>query len=68
MTLKDSDWDWFVDTDFSGYSGEWIAIKGKKVVGHSRTLKKLMNLLEKNNLKHSEVLIHRVSVTGMVRI
>jgi len=68
MTKKLSDWDWFLDTDFGAYSGEWIAIKGKKVVGHSRTLKKLMNLLEKNNLKPSGVLIHRVSITGSVRI
>ena len=62
MTLKDSDWSWFLDTDFGVYSGEWIVIKGKKVVGHSRTLTKLMNLLEIYNLESSGVLLYNVKV------
>jgi len=62
MTSKDSDWDWFLDTDFGAYSGEWIAVKGKKVVGHSRTLRKLFNLLERNNVKPNGVLLYNVKV------
>ena len=35
MTTKNSkDYEWFVHTDLSEYSGEWIATLNQKVVAH----------------------------------
>lgn len=40
--MIESEFDWYVKADLSRYSGEWIAIRGKKVVGHEKHLKDLM--------------------------
>mgnify|MGYP001558238633 CR=1 FL=1 len=38
---------WYVNTNFSKYIGEWIAVIDQKVVAHSRNLKEVMVKVEK---------------------
>lgn len=62
------DWEWFRETDFSAYSGEWVAIEQKKVVAHSRTFLKLANLLDKYAINHEKVMFYRVPEKREIRI
>lgn len=41
---------YYIDTDFSEYEGEWIAIKGREVVGHNRLIKKVFDEVEKKGI------------------
>ncbi len=62
------DWDWFCKTDFTAYTGEWIAIKGKLVVAHSKTIPRLLNLLKQKAIDDETVLIYRVPEKGVIRV
>ena len=41
--LSDKEYNWFVKADLSKYKGEYVIIRGKKVVLHGRKLTKLLS-------------------------
>lgn len=42
-------YDWFLKNDFSNYSGKWIAVIGKKVVGSGDDVNKLIMKVKKEH-------------------
>ena len=52
------DWDWFCETDFSKYKGQYLALKNKEVVANSETVKGLLNDLQEKRIQVTTVLIH----------
>ncbi len=42
-----SDYDWFMEHDFSQYAGEWIAILNKQVVEHGKDAGKIIEVVKK---------------------
>lgn len=41
MNKSSSNYDFFVKTDTSKYTGEWIAIAGKKIIAHGKDAEKV---------------------------
>lgn len=61
MIQQDKDFDFFINGDFSKYSGEWIAIGNRKVVAHNKSLKKLINSVKsKKNILFSKITKKRI--------
>ena len=43
---RTEDYEWFIKTDLSRYSDEWIAILGKKVIAHDKEIKNLVKKIK----------------------
>lgn len=41
------DYEWYVKTDFSQYTGKWLAILDKKVVAVGRTIQEVLEKVKK---------------------
>lgn len=42
MADRNINYNWFINNEFSQYSGEWIAIINKNVVAHEKNIKSLI--------------------------
>lgn|GEM_PF-6901834 len=43
MSLS-GDFDWFLSADLSAFEGEWVVIRDKRVVAHSKKLKDVIKV------------------------
>ena len=43
--MKDKDYAWYIEQDFSQYHGEWIAILDQKVIAHNVSLEELLDVV-----------------------
>lgn len=57
--MASSTYDYFLETDFSDYSGEWIGLLGSMVVAHGSTFKEVAEIVDRE-FKSKKVLITRV--------
>ena len=58
-TLSELNYSYFMETDISLYSGEWIAICEEKIIAHGRNIKEVAQEA-KNKSKGKKFLLARV--------
>jgi len=64
--LQEKSYQYFMNTDISQYSGEWIAVCGDKIVAHGRNLKEVVEEAKKNSLGNKFLLARVPSEETMI--
>jgi hypothetical protein len=66
MTSLEADYDFFLETDTTGYKGKWIAISNNRVIAVGKDVKQVSEMAKKNvgnNKFLLEFLLKKLSIS-----